>query len=117
MFANKLHIYTVVQIIMGLAMLGLLVGCSPPKRPSEDTVKRLAKQSDKIRVRAENVYASKIDKVDILEWGKYNKEEKYFAVKIRVIGNKRFMGNNYGRINKVLDCKVYKDDFGDWQIE
>lgn len=54
----------------------------------------------------------RIDNVIVEEWGSYNKEEKYWPIKVKAIGI-----NNAGNKHewKNMKCQLRKDDYGKWQ--
>lgn len=59
--------------------------------------------------------------VEIVEFGTYNKERKYWPVKIKINGSydcPAVFSGNYQRktVNKIIDLKLSKDDYGKWQI-
>ena len=82
--------------ITTLVMLTLFVGCASPK-PSVSVVKNLIK--DKLSKHLPNSYTApqsgvrwgtrnlQINSIEIVEWGKFNENRKYWPVKVKVVGS------------------------------
>lgn len=62
---------------------------------------------------------AKITTVEIVEWGTYNKNQKYWPVKIRVVGsaelNDPFNQGKVKRFDKTSEFRLRKDEYGKWQ--
>ena len=62
----------------------------------------------------------RIKSVEIREWGNFNEAQKYWPVKIRVVGSAIAIGIvEMGRHNfdGTADFKFSKDDYGKWKVE
>ena len=64
---------------------------------------------------------AKIESIEIQQWGDYNEEEKYWPVKVRVVGtaelNDPFNQDKVKNFDKISDFRLTKDDYGMWQAE
>jgi tetratricopeptide (TPR) repeat protein len=62
-----------------------------------------------------------LDDVQVERIGIYNKEKKYWPMKIRCVGtaalNDMFNKGVVKKFDKVAEFVVFKDDYGDWQAE
>lgn len=102
----------------------LFIGCS--RRPPENVVIELVKEYIKseryinkcpLSWNTENI---NYDYIKIIEWGNFNRDSKYYPVKIHVIGSTDIYywsnKNTKRRINWdqeiKLKIKLYKDDYG-----
>jgi hypothetical protein len=61
----------------------------------------------------------KIGKVEIQEWGYFNKQRKYWPVKVRVVGTAQLdiplTDGTAKPFDKVADFHLWKDEYGKWQ--
>ena len=114
-----------------LVFLMLFVGCATQK-PGETAVKELVRAEMQERVplswideRYLETRNVEISSVEIVEWGNFNKSEKYWPAKIRVVGSaeaRTAFQAGYGssgsrhEFNKIADFRFSKDDYGKWKI-
>ena len=119
--------------ITTLVILTLFVGCGSPK-PSISVVKKLVKEKlDKhvprsytaperaVRWGTRNL---QITSIEIVEWGKFNENRKYWPAKVKVVGSVEaeyqtgFASTTWTlkKFDKIDEFLFYKDDYGKWQI-
>ena len=121
----KLAHQTVVLFVLVLAILTLLIGCGSQK-PSASVVSKLVEENLRKGVPASWVKArfwttqAAIKSVKIEEWGKFNKERKYWPAKIRVVGTAKaemgFFEFEDRDFDEVAEFVFSQDDFGNWQV-
>lgn len=62
-----------------------------------------------------------IKSIEIKQWGIYNKDEKYWPCKIRIIGSATVTGRRLKPQKKHFDAVVNfrfsKEDYGNWELE
>ena len=107
------------------SILPLFIGCTSQK-PSDSVVKELLTEGALKSVPGSWIGSAvsrtkdvRITSVEIREWGNYNKQEQYWAVRIRVVGSAIAIGIvEMGRHNfdEIADYKISKDDYGKWKI-
>jgi len=115
----------VVLFFVAFLSLSLFVGCTPSK-PSNSEVEQIVKST--LQRPEKNIWFSldnsswhyvdiKINSLEVMEWGSFNKQEKYWPVKIRIEGNAIKAETIYNReqFNSIIDFKFMKDDYGKWQ--
>ena len=121
----KLANQTIVLSVWVLAILTFLIGCGGPQKPSASVVSKLVEENLRKGVPASWVKArfwttqATIKSVKIEEWGKFNKERKYWPVKIRVVGTAKaemgFFEFEDRDFDEVAEFVFSQDDFGKWQ--
>ena len=98
----------------------LLVSCTtkPPRKTIVKVI--MAEQIEK----PINLWADKCwieyEEIGILQYGKYNSDEKYWPVKVSIKGTQYVLvdGKTHsGYIDKKRDLKFGKDDYGEWCIK
>jgi len=112
-----------VLLMVAFVTLSLFVGCSPKPSNSEiEEAVRAELQSNIPISWVGNLMGgknAKIRLIEIKEWGSFNKEQKYWPVKIRVVGsaelNDPFNPGKVKQFSKVSEFKFYKDDYGKWK--
>ena len=108
-----------------------LAGCASQK-PSEPAVKKLVREHLHARVPTSWIdkrYAQarnpEISSIEIVKWGNFNKSEKYWALKIKVVGKaevRTAFQVGYGStgtihsFDTIADFRFSKDDYGNWKI-
>ena len=120
--------------ITTLVILTLFVGCASPK-PSVSVVKRLIK--DKLSKHVPSSYTAperavrwgtrnlQISSIEIVEWGKFNENRKYWPAKVKVVGSVEaeyqtgFASTTWTlkKFDKIDEFLFYKDDYDKWQID
>jgi len=103
--------------------LSLFVGCS--SKPSNSEIEEAVKSELQSNIPISWVgnlmggRNAKISTVEIKEWGTFNKEQKYWPVKIRVVGsaelNDPFNQGKVKQFDKVSEFRFRKDDYGKWK--
>jgi len=62
---------------------------------------------------------AKFTTIEVVEWGNYNRDLKFWPVKIRVIGsaelNDPFNRGVIKKFDKVSEFRLRKDDYGKWK--
>ncbi len=62
---------------------------------------------------------AKLSSIEVIEWGNFNKEQKYWPVNIRVVGsaelNDPFNAGKIKQFDKVAEFRLSKDDYGRWK--
>ena len=110
-------------MISGILSLFLIVGCTP--KPDNSEIESAVKVELKNNIPISwvgNIMGgknAKIRTVEIKAWGTYNKEQKYWPGKIRVVGSAELKDPfNQGKLeqfDKTAEFKFIKDDYGKWQ--
>ncbi|MDK3155753.1 hypothetical protein QPK87_04055 [Kamptonema cortianum] len=108
------------HIILIFLTVILLAGCisKPSNSDAEKAFKLRYEQRHKsyFEFFGRNYY---IDKIEIVEWGKYNRKNKYWPVKIHVFSTIEYALRN-GDIKRkshdeTIELWLKKDDFGIWK--
>jgi|GEM_PF-2044988 hypothetical protein len=107
---------------MAVASLTLLAGCA--SRPGNSEIEEAVKASLRDNVPISwvgNLMGGKnarIGTIEIKERGTFNKDGKYWPVKIRVVGsaelNDPFNQGKVSRFDQVAEFRFSKDDYGKW---
>lgn len=111
-------------------------GCSIVARPSEKEVKQeieklLADDRGSLSLYSKlsecrqgtSLFArvTKVNSVNVIERGTYNKQAKYYPIRVRVIGECTFerpgIAEGTNSFNDVLNFIFQKDDYGNWEID
>ena len=125
---------TTMSLFIAFVSLTLVVGCTSQK-PSKSVVKQLVKEKlhkhlprsytdrafDTLRWGTRNL---KINSIEIVEWGNFNESQKYWPVKIRIVGSVEaeystgFASSAWKdrEFDETTDFIFSKDDFGKWKI-
>lgn len=53
--------------------------------------------------------------IEIIQWGTYNKEYKYWPAKVHVQGSCEYAFSGIEFFDRTYECKFQKDDFGNWE--
>ena len=116
---------SIVLVVIAFVGLSILSGCT--SKPSDSEIEELVKAKFQREVPESwmggggviDCRNAKINTIKIMEWGDFNKEEKYWPIKIRVAGSAevRTVTNQGGvrPFNKVSEFMFSKDDYGKWQ--
>lgn len=120
--------------ITTLVILILSAGCASPK-PSVSVVKKLVKE--KLGKHIPSSYTApergvrwgtrnlQIRSIEIVEWGKFNENRKYWPAKVKVVGSVEaeyqtgFAATTWTlkKFDKIDEFLFYKDDYDKWQID
>jgi len=110
-------------VILAFVALSLLSGCS--SKPTNSEIEEAVKSELQSNIPISwvgNLMGGKNAKISIIEikaWGSFNKEQKYWPVKIRVVGsaelNDPFNRGKVKHFDKVSEFRLYKDDYGKWK--
>jgi len=85
----------------------LFVGCSSTlSKPSDSEVKEMVAAHPDFRLVT-------VESIEIKEWGNFNKEEKYWPVKIRVVAIIQLPV----KMDRIINTRCKKDDYGKWKME
>jgi len=114
------------SIALAIAMfigLSVFVGCAPKPSNSEIAVAvRSELQSDIPVSWVGNLMGGKnttLSALEIKEWGTFNREQKYWPIKIRVAGiaelNDPFNQGKVARFDKIAEFRFTRDDYGKWR--
>lgn len=131
-----------IPILVGVAatIIAAIIMAGPnrvgPRLPSERKVKKLIEEawvSGFVEVeKLTGANSFRINEIEILDRGKWNRENKYQAIKCRIgfdfvpeesaegaiyAWGLNLSGIKQGRNSLLLNPTLYKDDFGDWKIE
>jgi hypothetical protein len=112
-----------VLVIASFVGLLLFAGCS--SKPSNSEIEEAVKSELKNNIPISWVgnlmggRNAKISSIEIKEWGSYNEEQKYWPVKIRVVGsaelNDPFNQGVVKQFDKIAEFRLRKDDYGKWK--
>ena len=115
----------VINKILILIVSVLIMAACTSDKPSNDFVKKAVMVEMEKGVPERWVKAMvkgvepNIEKIDIIEWGKYNESQKTWPVKVQVIGSATlaipFGRPEVRRFDAVGDFYFHKDDFDKWQ--
>ena len=113
-----------VLVMLAFVTLSLFVGCSqkPSNSEIEETV-RAYLQNNVPPLWVGGLTGGKNEKINLIEikeWGSFNKERKYWPVKIRVVGSAELndpIPNQaaVSQFDRVAEFRFYKDDYGKWK--
>lgn len=112
------------KILIVLISVLIMTACSSDKPSSNDVENAVMTEMQKgvperwVNAMVKGVEPS-IDKIEIVEWGKYNEDQKTWPVKVHVVGSAT-LAIPFGRPEKrsfdaVGDFYFHKDDFDKWQ--
>lgn len=111
------------RVVMAFVSLSIFIGCS--SKPSNSEIEEAVKSELHSNIPVSWVgnlmggKNAKIYTVEIKEWGSFDKEGKYWPVKIRVVGsaelNDPFNRGKVKNFDKVSEFRFRKDDNGKWQ--
>jgi hypothetical protein len=114
---------SLVLVVMAFVGLSLFIGCS--SKPSNSEIEEAVKSELQSNIPVSWVgnlmggKNAKINTIEIKEWGSFNKEGKYWPVKVRVVGsaelNDPFNQGKVRQFDKVSEFRFRKDDYGKWQ--
>jgi len=112
-------------MITGGLVLLLFIGCNlKPGKSSVESAVQSALQNNIPISWVGNLMGgknAKITTVEIVQWGSYNKEQKYWPIRIRVIGSAElkdpFNPGKVEKFDKIAEFLLKKDDFGKWQAQ
>ena len=114
---------SLILVVMAFVGLSLFTGCS--SKPSNSEIEGAVKSELQRNIPVSWVgnlmggKNAKISTIEIKEWGSFNKEGKYWPVKIRVVGsaelNDPFNQGKVKQFDKVSEFRFRKDDYGKWQ--
>ena len=112
-----------VQAISPFVALFLLTACSQKPSSSEIEAALKTELTSNIPISwVGNLMGgknAKISMIEIIKWGAFNKEQKYWPAKIRVVGsaelNDPFNRGKIVQFDKVSEFRFYKDDYGEWK--
>ena len=124
-FDSKFSIIELIYIVLAASIV--FVGCSKINKPSEDdlliAVGRCLQNNIPVSW-VGNFMGGKnanINRLDVVQIGIYNKESKYWPMKLRCQGTCQLNDPfNKGRIisfDRVGEFLLYQDDYGEWQAK
>jgi len=112
-------------LVIASSILLLLIGCT--RKPSDSEI------AEAVRARLQNNVPVSwvgnlmggrnaiIHSIEIIEWGSFNIDYKYWPAKIRVIGsaklNDPFNQGKTVQFDEAGDFLLSKDDYGKWKAE
>jgi hypothetical protein len=106
-----------------LILMLLFLGCSskPNNTQIEEAVKIELKNNIPVSWVGNLMGGSnaKLSTIEVIEFGNFNNEQKYWPVKIRVVGsaesNDPFNSGKVSQFDKVSEFRLSKDDYGKWK--
>lgn len=114
------------KMLIVLISVLIMTACSSDKPSSNEVESAVMAEMQKgvperwVKAMVEGVKA-KVDNIEIVEWGKYNENNKSWPVKVHVVGsatlNVPFGRAKERQFDAVGDFYFFKDDFDKWQWE
>jgi len=115
---------SLVLVMVAFVTVLLFVGCS--QKPSNSEIKEAIEEAIEEAVKEAKSWvgdykavkeAVRIDSIETKEWGSFNKEQKYWPAKFRVVGSVDDLLNpgNVKQFDEVSEFRFYKDDYGKWK--
>lgn len=119
----KLQRKSIFMFGFSIIFMLLIMGCS--SKPSNSQIEEAVKielQSNIPVSWVGNLMGgrnAKLSTIEVVEFGNFNKEQKYWPVKIRVVGsaelNDPFNPGKTTQFDNVSEFRLSKDDYGKWK--
>lgn len=120
---KKLRRNTLFMVAISIFFMLFLVGCTP--KPSNSQIEEAVKITLKNSIPVSwvgNLLGGRnasLKVIEVVEFGKFNKKEEYWPVRIRVVGSANLKDPfNQGKVehfDRIAEFKFSQDDYGNWK--